>query len=111
MKMVVVDNCVCLFVWMLCSVGQALIYHLSDVKGMSRWPDKFGTVGLSETATQDAVRTAGSFMLKARELQQLVELVSSAGNRQQHTLCRIRHRKYGHRVLTLVFRASCSFSA
>jgi len=39
---------------------------------MSLWPDKFGAVGLSPTATQDAVRAAGSLMLKARELQQLV---------------------------------------
>jgi len=37
------------------------------------WPDKFGAVGLSESATQDAVRMAGSLMLKARELQQLVD--------------------------------------
>jgi len=60
---------VCLF----CSVGQALVYHLSDIKGMSMWPDKFGAVGLSESATQDAVHMAGSLMLKARELQQLVD--------------------------------------
>jgi len=60
--------------WMVYSVGQALVYHLSDVKGMSLWPDKFGAVGLSQAATQDAVRMAGSFMLKARELQQLVFL-------------------------------------
>ena len=53
-------------------MGQALVYHLSDIKGMSLWPDKFGAVGLSQTATQDALRVAGSFMLKARELQQLV---------------------------------------
>jgi len=40
------------------------------MKGMSMWPDKFGDIGLLETAAQDAVRMAGSFMLKARELQQ-----------------------------------------
>jgi len=54
------------------SVGQALVYHLSDVKGMSLWPDKFAAVGLSPSATQNAARVAGSFMLKARELQQSV---------------------------------------
>jgi len=57
---------------MFCSVGQAIVYHLSDLKGMSMWPDKFGVVGLSQSATQAAVRVVGSFMLKARELQQLV---------------------------------------
>ena len=60
-------------------MGQALVYHLSDVKGMSMWPDKFGAVGLSETATHDAVRMAGSFMLKARELQQLVVICFTRG--------------------------------
>jgi len=53
-----------------CSVGQALVYHLSDMKGMSLWPDKFGAVGLAPAATHDAVHMAGSLMLKARELQQ-----------------------------------------
>ena len=62
-----------------CSVGQALVYHLSDVKGMSLWPDKFSAVGLSQTATHEAARVAGSFMLKARELQQLVFRFFSAG--------------------------------
>jgi len=37
---------------------------------MALWPDKFGAIGLSQKATHDAVRMAGSFMLKARELQQ-----------------------------------------
>jgi len=60
--------------WLVFSVGQALVYHLADVKGMSLWPDKFGAVGLSQAAAQDAVRAAGSFMLKARELQQYVLL-------------------------------------
>jgi len=63
--------------WLFDSVGQALVYHLSDLKGMSRWRDKFGAVGLSETATQDAVHVAGSFMLKARELQQSVAYLMS----------------------------------
>ena len=58
-------------------MGQALVYHLSDLKGMSRWPDKFGAVGLSETSTQDAVHVAGSFMLKARELQRSVAYLIS----------------------------------
>ena len=72
MSVHILTGCVC--GWIFCSVGQALVYHLSDIKGMSLWPDKFGAVGLSETAsaTQDAVRVAGSFMLKARELQQSV---------------------------------------
>ena len=53
------------------------MYHLSDVKGMSLWPDKFGAVGLSQTAAQDAVHMAGSFVLKATEPQQLVVIFLS----------------------------------
>jgi len=42
---------------------------------MSLWPDKFGAIGLSQATSHDAVRIAGSFMLKARELQQSVYCV------------------------------------
>ena len=59
-------SCVCT------SVGQSLVYHLSDLRGMSLWYDKFGVLGLSTAALQQAVNAAGSFMLKASELQQLV---------------------------------------
>lgn len=52
------------------SVGQSLIYHISDVTGMSQWHDKFGDVGLSLEVAQLAVSMAGSFMLKSNELQQ-----------------------------------------
>ncbi len=52
------------------SVCQAMIYHLSDIRGMSEWHEKFGVLGLSTELTQLAVQTAGSFMLKASELQQ-----------------------------------------
>jgi len=54
------------------SVSQALVYHISDVKGMSHWHDKFGDIGLSLEASQHAVNMAGSFMLKSSELQQYV---------------------------------------
>ena len=47
-----------------------MIYHLSDIRGMSEWKDKFGVLGLDTSLMQKAVQTAGSFMLKASELQQ-----------------------------------------
>ena len=31
---------------------QSLLFHLGDVLGMSRWSDRFGVLGLSETAVQ-----------------------------------------------------------
>lgn len=52
------------------SVGQSLVYHLSDLRGMSLWHDKFGILGLCSSTLQEAVLMAGSFMLKASELQQ-----------------------------------------
>ncbi len=51
------------------------MYHLADVRGMSLWYDRFGVLGLSPQVVQDAVATAGSFLLKASELQQLVTLL------------------------------------
>ena len=48
------------------------MYHLDDIHGMSRWNDKFGVLGLSNTLAQDAVQAAGALMLKASELQQYV---------------------------------------
>ena len=53
-----------------CSVGLAIVYHLEDIRGMSLWYDKFGVLGLSTATVQEAVAVAGSFMLKASELQQ-----------------------------------------
>ena len=55
---------------MIDSVGQSLVYHITDVKGMSHWHDKFGDVGVSLEAVQCAASMAGSFMLKSIELQQ-----------------------------------------
>ena len=52
------------------SVCQAMIYHLSDIRGMSEWREKFGVLGVDTNLMQKAVQTAGSFMLKASELQQ-----------------------------------------
>ena len=52
------------------SVGQALVYHLSEVRGMSEWYDKYGVLGLTPETVQQALTVAGSFMLKASELQQ-----------------------------------------
>ena len=55
------------------SVAQAFVYHLSEVKGMSRWYEKFGILGLSTPTVNDALKAAGSFMLKAIEIQQVID--------------------------------------
>ncbi|XP_033633134.1 anaphase-promoting complex subunit 4-like [Asterias rubens] len=55
------------------SVGRSLVYHLSELKGMSLWYDKYGVIGLSPPAIQDAIGAVGSFMLKASELLQVLD--------------------------------------
>ena len=47
------------------SVGRSLVYHLSELKGMSLWYDKYGVIGLSSSAIQGRKRTnyAGCFEL------------------------------------------------
>lgn len=53
-----------------CSVSQSLLYHLSELRGLSLWYDKFGVLGLDTNLLQEAILSAGSFVLKISELQQ-----------------------------------------
>ncbi|KAL3864613.1 hypothetical protein ACJMK2_006278 [Sinanodonta woodiana] len=55
------------------SVAQAILYHLSDLNGMSMWYEKFGVLGLDLSRMQEAVMVAGSFVLKTSELQQVID--------------------------------------
>lgn len=55
------------------SVTQALYFHLDDLKGMSLWQDRFGALGLRSDAVLEALRCAGSFLLKLAELLQVIE--------------------------------------
>uniref|UniRef100_T1IJR4 Anaphase-promoting complex subunit 4 n=1 Tax=Strigamia maritima TaxID=126957 RepID=T1IJR4_STRMM len=55
------------------SVGNAIAYHLSEVRGMALWYDKFGMLGLSTKSVEEALSTSGSFLLKATELQQVID--------------------------------------
>lgn len=55
------------------SVGRSLLFHLSELKGMALWYDKYGMLGLNASAIQDAICAVGSFMLKANELLQVIE--------------------------------------
>ncbi|XP_071949251.1 anaphase-promoting complex subunit 4-like [Antedon mediterranea] len=55
------------------SVGQMLLFHLTELKGMSLWYDKYGVLGLSPVSVQDAIISLGSFMLKANELLQVID--------------------------------------
>ncbi|CAJ1059952.1 anaphase-promoting complex subunit 4 [Xyrichtys novacula] len=55
------------------SGSEALLYHLSEVKGMSLWKQKFEPLGLDSEAIEGAITAVGSFSLKANELLQVID--------------------------------------
>ncbi|XP_060084772.1 anaphase-promoting complex subunit 4-like [Ylistrum balloti] len=54
-------------------VSQAILYHLSDLRGMSAWYEKFGVLGMHTQKIQEAVTAVGSFVLKTSEIQQVID--------------------------------------
>ncbi|XP_076313209.1 anaphase-promoting complex subunit 4 [Tachypleus tridentatus] len=54
-------------------VAQAIYYHLNDVKGMALWKSRFGALGLSIEMVKLAVMSTGSFLMKATEIQQVID--------------------------------------
>ncbi|XP_045626150.1 anaphase-promoting complex subunit 4 [Procambarus clarkii] len=59
------------------AVGQALVYQLSALVGLARHHDRFGMLGVEEDVVTNAVREAGAFVLKAVELQQVIDSAMS----------------------------------
>ena len=55
------------------SVTEALLYHLTELLGMSKWYDHFGVLGFAESTIQEALKSLGSLMLKTQELVQVIE--------------------------------------
>uniref|UniRef100_A0A3Q3B170 Anaphase-promoting complex subunit 4 n=1 Tax=Kryptolebias marmoratus TaxID=37003 RepID=A0A3Q3B170_KRYMA len=55
------------------SGSEALLYHLSEVRGMSLWKQKFEPLGLDSDAIDGAITAVGSFSLKANELLQVID--------------------------------------
>ncbi|XP_051952176.1 anaphase-promoting complex subunit 4-like [Xyrauchen texanus] len=55
------------------SGSEALLYHLSEVKGMALWKQKFQPLGLDPSVIEDAIVAVGSFTLKASELLQVID--------------------------------------
>ncbi|MBN3290313.1 APC4 protein, partial [Polypterus senegalus] len=55
------------------SGSEALLYHLSELKGMALWKQKYGPIGLDSAKIEDAVTAVGSFILKANELLQVID--------------------------------------
>nr|KAG5706257.1 hypothetical protein BaRGS_026039 [Batillaria attramentaria] len=55
------------------TVSQAIVYHLSELQGMAQWYDKFGVLGLDLATMQTAIQAAGSFVISACDLQQVID--------------------------------------
>nr|XP_015200969.1 PREDICTED: anaphase-promoting complex subunit 4 isoform X2 [Lepisosteus oculatus] len=55
------------------SGSKALLYHLSELKGMALWKQKYDPLGLDASGIEDAITAVGSFTLKANELLQVID--------------------------------------
>ncbi|XP_012864573.1 PREDICTED: anaphase-promoting complex subunit 4 isoform X4 [Dipodomys ordii] len=55
------------------SGSESLLYHLSELKGMASWKQKYKPLGLDATGIEDAITAVGSFILKANELLQVID--------------------------------------
>uniref|UniRef100_A0A8C5P886 Anaphase-promoting complex subunit 4 n=1 Tax=Leptobrachium leishanense TaxID=445787 RepID=A0A8C5P886_9ANUR len=55
------------------SGAEALLYHLSELKGMALWKQKYEPLGLDAQAIEGAITSVGSFMLKSNELLQVID--------------------------------------
>lgn len=54
-------------------VTQSLLFHVTEIHGMSRWYEQFGDLGLSEFDIQTVITSLGSIMLKTQELVLVIE--------------------------------------
>ncbi|CAK1551791.1 unnamed protein product [Leptosia nina] len=55
-------------------VGQNLVYHLSQLRGLARIPDRYKVLGLDEHKVTAAIRGCFAFLNKCLELQQVIDV-------------------------------------
>uniref|UniRef100_G3SH76 Anaphase-promoting complex subunit 4 n=1 Tax=Gorilla gorilla gorilla TaxID=9595 RepID=G3SH76_GORGO len=55
------------------SGSESLLYHLSELKGMASWKQKYEPLGLDAAGIEEAITAVGSFILKANELLQVID--------------------------------------
>lgn len=67
------DNDTNLFLLRFDSGSESLLYHLSELKGMASWKQKYEPLGLDAAGIEDAITAVGSFILKANELLQVID--------------------------------------
>ncbi|KFO21679.1 Anaphase-promoting complex subunit 4 [Fukomys damarensis] len=67
------DEFMHLLLWGKASGSESLLYHLSELKGMASWKQKYQPLGLDAAGIEDAITAVGSFILKANELLQVID--------------------------------------
>ena len=55
------------------AVTETLQYHMTELLGISKWYDRFGVLGFSESTIQEALSNLGSLMSKTQELVRVIE--------------------------------------
>ncbi|XP_059060159.1 anaphase-promoting complex subunit 4 isoform X2 [Achroia grisella] len=55
-------------------VGQSLTYYLSEIRGLTRIPDRYKILGLEESAVTEAIKACCAFLNKCLELQQVIDI-------------------------------------
>jgi anaphase-promoting complex subunit 4 len=55
------------------SVGQSLAYHLAELRGMARRTDQYQILGLQEDTVTMSLTATGAFLVKAAEIQQVID--------------------------------------
>ncbi|XP_047022890.1 anaphase-promoting complex subunit 4 [Helicoverpa zea] len=54
-------------------VGQSLTYYLSELRGLTRIPDRYKVLGIEENTVTEAIRACCAFLNKCLELQQVID--------------------------------------
>ncbi|XP_026748266.2 anaphase-promoting complex subunit 4 [Galleria mellonella] len=55
-------------------VGQSLTFYLSEIRGLTRIPDRYKILGLEESAVTEAIKACCAFLNKCLELQQVIDV-------------------------------------
>ncbi|KAJ0179331.1 hypothetical protein K1T71_005043 [Dendrolimus kikuchii] len=55
-------------------VGQSLTYHLAELRGIARIPDRYKILGLEESTVTAAIKACCAFLNKCLELQQVIDV-------------------------------------
>lgn len=55
-------------------IGQSVTYHLSELRGLTRMPDRYKVLCLEERMVTEAIRASCAFLNKCLELQQVIDV-------------------------------------